>query len=34
VYRFLRTKLEATFIQFIPIIEHATAETLGVANAG
>jgi uncharacterized protein len=34
VYRFLRDELGATFIQFIPIIERATAETLDVANAG
>ncbi len=34
VYRFLRDELGATFIQFIPIIERATAETLAVANAG
>ena len=34
VYRFLRDDLGATFIQFIPIIERATAETLEVANSG
>jgi uncharacterized protein len=34
VYRFLRDELEATFIQFIPIIERATPETLEVADAG
>ena len=34
VYRFLRDELGATFIQFIPIIERATPETLEVANAG
>jgi len=34
VYRFLRDELEATFIQFIPIIERATAETLVLADAG
>jgi uncharacterized protein len=34
VYRFLRDELDATFIQFIPIIERATPETLEVADAG
>ena len=34
VYRFLRDELEATFIQFIPIIERATPETLEVADSG
>ena len=34
VYRFLRDELETEFIQFIPIIERATAETLEIANAG
>ena len=34
VYRFLRDDLGATFIQFIPIIERATAETLEIADAG
>jgi uncharacterized protein len=34
VYRFLRDELDATFIQFIPIIERATPETLEVANSG
>jgi serine-type anaerobic sulfatase-maturating enzyme len=34
VYCFLRDELEATFIQFIPIIERATPETLEVADAG
>ena len=34
VYRFLRDALGAEFIQFIPIIERATAETLDVANSG
>ncbi len=34
VYRFLRDELGATFIQFIPIIERASAETLEIANAG
>ncbi len=34
VYQFLRDELGATFIQFIPIIERATAETLEIANSG
>jgi uncharacterized protein len=34
VYRFLRDELEATFIQFIPIIERATPEALEVAESG
>ena len=34
VYRFLRDDLGATFIQFIPIIERATPETLDIADAG
>ena len=34
VYTFLRDELGATFIQFIPIIERATEETLPVADAG
>ena len=34
VYRFLRDDLGAAFIQFIPIIERATADTLPVADAG
>ena len=34
VYSFLRDELGATFVQFIPIIERATAETLPVADAG
>jgi len=34
VYRFLRDDLGATFIQYIPIIERATAETLPVAETG
>ena len=34
VYRFLRDELGATFIQFIPIIERATPETLEVADSG
>jgi uncharacterized protein len=34
VYRFLRDECDARFLQFIPIIERATPETLAVANAG
>jgi len=34
VYRFLRDDCGARFMQFIPIIERATPQTLPVANAG
>jgi len=34
VYRFLRDDLGATFIQYIPIIERATPETLAIAETG
>jgi serine-type anaerobic sulfatase-maturating enzyme len=34
VYRFFRDDLGATFIQFIPIIERATPETLPIADTG
>ncbi|MGZ7087766.1 MAG: radical SAM protein, partial [Ilumatobacteraceae bacterium] len=34
VYRFLRDDLGATYIQFIPIIERATEQTLAIANDG
>jgi uncharacterized protein len=34
VYRFFRDELGATWIQFIPIVERATAETLPLANLG
>jgi uncharacterized protein len=34
VYRFFRDTLGATWMQFIPIIERATAETLPIANRG
>src|SRR5664279_1003757 len=34
VYRYLRDGLGATFIQYIPIIERATAETLPIVDAG
>ncbi len=34
VYRFFRDEVGAQFIQFIPIVERATAETLSIANEG
>ena len=34
VYTFLRDRLGATFIQFIPIIERADEQTLPIADAG
>jgi uncharacterized protein len=34
VYHYFRDVVGARFIQFIPIVERATAETLPVANAG
>ncbi len=34
VYRFLRDGCGARFMQFIPIVERATAETIAAANAG
>lgn len=34
VYRFFRDEMGARWIQFIPIIERATAETLDIANQG
>ena len=34
VYQFFRDELGATWIQFIPIVERATAETIHVANLG
>ncbi len=34
VYRFLRDELGAFFVQFIPIVERATSESLPAANAG
>jgi len=34
VYRFLRDECGAEFLQFIPIVERATPETLAAANAG
>ena len=34
VYRFLRDELGARFIQYIPIIERATEQSLPIADAG
>jgi len=34
VYRFFRDELGATWIQFIPIVERATPETIHIANLG
>ena len=34
VYRFFRDELAATWVQFIPIVERATADTLPLANLG
>ena len=34
VYRFFRDELAATWVQFIPIVERATKETLPTANLG
>jgi uncharacterized protein len=34
VYRFLRDELGAKWVQFIPIIERASEETLAIANQG
>jgi len=34
VYRFLRDECGGSFLQFIPIVERATPETLAAANAG
>jgi uncharacterized protein len=34
VYRFFRDELEAQWMQFIPIVERATEETLPIANLG
>lgn len=34
VYRFLRDELDASFIQFIPIVERATSKSLPAANSG
>jgi uncharacterized protein len=34
VYRFFRDELQATWMQFIPIVERASAQTLPIANQG
>ena len=34
IYRFFRDELGARWVQFIPIVERATAETLMIANGG
>jgi uncharacterized protein len=34
VYHFFRDRLNAQYLQFIPIVERATAETIGLANQG
>ena len=34
VYRFFRDELGAKWVQFIPIVERATADTLALANGG
>jgi len=34
VYRFFRDELKANYIQLIPIVERATAETIAAANQG
>jgi serine-type anaerobic sulfatase-maturating enzyme len=34
VYRFFRDELHAEWIQFIPIVERATADTIQIANLG
>jgi uncharacterized protein len=34
VYQFFRDELGARWIQFIPIVERATPETIGIANQG
>ena len=34
IYRYFRDDLGATWMQFIPIVERATAETLPIANQG
>jgi uncharacterized protein len=34
VYQFFRDELGATWMQFIPIVERATAETIQIANLG
>jgi uncharacterized protein len=34
VYRFFRDEVRAQYVQFIPIVERATLETVEIANAG
>ena len=34
VYRFFRDAVQTDFIQFIPIVERATPETISLANQG
>jgi len=34
VYRFFRDEMKAKWLQFIPIVERATAETIDIANQG
>jgi len=34
VYRFFRDEMEAKWLQFIPIVERASEETIGIANLG
>ena len=34
VYRFFRDEMNAKWLQFIPIVERASAETLEIANLG
>jgi len=34
VYRFFRDEMDAKWVQFIPIVERATAETIHIANQG
>ncbi len=34
VYQFLRDELGASWVQFIPIVERATAQTIDIANLG
>src|SRR5260370_1126059 len=34
VYRFFRDEVGTRFLQFIPIVERATPETIEIANAG
>ncbi|MEK7292395.1 MAG: anaerobic sulfatase maturase [Actinomycetota bacterium] len=34
VYRFFRDEMDAKWVQFIPIVERATAETIAIANLG